>query len=152
MTDGGTIHRTREDLAHAPIASAITIRGKELARDATIADARALFASGSVQVLPVLEDTTYVGTIARDAIPADVDPELPVAPYVSDDVPVVRAGMSSAAALDRLDRAGGSRLVVLADSSDKYVGLVCLRSDRMSLCVDAECHADPIPVEGVSNQ
>ena len=148
MTDARTIARTRHELAHVPIASAITIRGKELAREARIADARALFASSSVQVRPVLEGTTYGGTITRDAIPAELDPELPVAPLVSDDVPVVRAAMSSAAVLEQLDRTGGSRLVVLADSSDEYVGLVCLRSDRTRLCVDAECHAEPDPDEG----
>jgi len=30
---------------------------------------------------------------------------------------------------------------VLADDGVTYVGLLCLRSDGVHLCVDAECHA-----------
>ena len=42
-----------------------------------------------------------------------------------------------------LDAHGPTRLVVLDVDRTTYVGIVCLRSDRERLCVDAECHADP---------
>lgn len=99
-----------------------------------------MFATRSVQVLPVLDGTTYVGTISREAIRSGMSPDLAVGPLVSGEVPVARAGTSADVALELLDRSGGRRLVVVADSGDDYVGLVCLRSDRAHLCVDADCH------------
>jgi hypothetical protein len=134
-----TTARTRQELGHAPIARAVTVRGKELARDSTVADARRLFASRSVQVIPVLDGTTYLGTISRDTIRPGMSPDLAVAPLVSDEVPVARAGTAADVALELLDRTGGRRLVVVADTSDDYVGLVCLGRDRAHLCVDADC-------------
>jgi len=53
-------------MADRPVRSVITVRGKELAADATVGDARTLFASSSVQLIPVLDGTTYLGAVSRD--------------------------------------------------------------------------------------
>ena len=138
-----TTTRTRHELADAPVGSAVTVRGKELRHDATVADARLLFERSSVQVVPVLDGTRYVGCIVRDALGSGLDDGLLLGPLATDELPVARAGTGCAEALEQLDRSGGRRLVVVADASDEYVGLVCLRDDRVGLCVDAECHANP---------
>ena len=136
------VHRTRTELAARPIAEASTTRGKELSAGDPVAAARALFANQSVRVLPVLDGATYVGAVDRDAIAADVPAAAPVLPFASDLLPTALAATPTAEALAALDRDGSTRLVVLAADGASFVGLVCLRSDRERLCVDAECHAD----------
>lgn len=137
------VHRTRTDLAARPIGEAITTRGKELAVADTVAAARRLFANESVQVLPVLDGTAYIGAVDRDAIGDDVPATAAVTPFVSALLPTVIATTSTAGALAALDRDGSTRVVVLDADGATFVGLVCLRSDRERLCVDAECHTDP---------
>ena len=138
---GTTNVRSRHDLAALPVSAAITARGKELSATDTVADARRLFAHGSVQVLPVLDGPAYLGVVSRDAMRDDLHPETPVVALASRSLPTALAGTSSAEALAELDRTGGTRLVVL-DGDGTYRGLVCLRSDRERVCVDAECHAE----------
>ncbi|RDI73503.1 hypothetical protein Gocc_2859 [Gaiella occulta] len=55
-------------------------------------------------------------------------------------VPVRDGGRGGAAALDA---EGSTWLVVPDDDGTTNVGLVCLRSDRIRLCPDAECHTGP---------
>jgi hypothetical protein len=132
--------RSRAELASLPISVAVTARGKELSATSTVGDARALFSNGSVKIVPVLSGGAYVGALRRDALPEDLEPGAPVLPLAADDVPTARASTPSAEALAVLDRSGASRLVVLDDDGTTYRGLVCLRRDRTSVCVDAECH------------
>jgi regulator of cell morphogenesis and NO signaling len=139
--------RARHDLAALPVSAAITTRRKELSATDTVADARRLFARDSVRVLPVLDGGAYVGVVTRDALD-DVDPETPVVALTSESVPVALAGTPSAAAFTALDRSGSTRLVVVEDDGVTYRGLVCLRTDRERVCVDAECHAEPdLPID-----
>lgn len=133
--------RSRLELAALPIAAAVTTRGKELSATATVGDARALFDNGSVQVLPVLSGTRYLGAVSRDVLGGDVDPATPVAGLASPLVPTALASSPATDAFAELDRAGATRLVVIDDDGVTYRGLVCLTSDRERACVDAECHA-----------
>lgn len=137
------VHRTRTELAARPIGEAITTRGKELAATDTVAAARRLFANESVRILPVLAGAAYIGAVARDAIGGDVPATAAITPFVSALLPTARAATSTAEALAALDLHGSTRLVVLAADGATFVGLVCLRSDRERLCVDADCHSDP---------
>jgi CBS domain-containing protein len=137
--------RSRLELASLPISAAVTARGKELSATSTVGDARALFASGSVHVVPVLSGAAYLGAVSREALRADLDPRTPVLPLASDTVPTATAGTPSPDAFAALDRTGATRLVVLDEDGATYRGLVCLRSDRERVCVDAECHASPDP-------
>ena len=133
--------RSRHDLAALPVSAAVTARGKELSATETVADARRLFTHHSVQVLPVLDGKAYLGVVRRDAIGDDLPPETPVVALASRSLPTAIAGTRAAEALAELDRTGATRLVVL-DGDGAYRGLVCLRSDRERVCVDAECHDD----------
>ena len=137
--------RSRLDLAALPISAAITTRGKELSSAATVGDARAVLENGSVQLVPVLSGATYLGAVSRDVLGADLDPSTPVAGLVAPLVPTALASSPGADAFAELDRAGATRLVVLADDGVTYRGLVCLTSDRERACVDAECHAPETP-------
>ena len=48
-------HLTVHELGDRRVADAITVRGKELQVDDTVADTRALFASSSVHLVPILD-------------------------------------------------------------------------------------------------
>ena len=144
------VHRTRTELAARPIAEAITTRGKELSAADTVAVARGLFVNTAVRVLPVLAGAAYVGAVDREAISADLPATAAILPFVADLLPTALATTPTAEALAALDRDGATRLVVLAPDGATFVGLVCLRSDRERLCVDAERHFDPpiVPAKG----
>jgi CBS domain-containing protein len=137
---GSTVTRNRSDLAERPIAETITTRGRELSADDTVATARRLFANRNVRVLPVLEGTTYLGSVERGSIDG-VSDQAPVLLFAAGVVPTALATTPAAEALAELDRTGATRLVVLDGDGAGYVGLVCLRSDRERLCVDAEREA-----------
>jgi CBS domain-containing protein len=135
----GTVDATIAELADRTAADAVTVRGKELAAGATVAAARALFASSSVQLIPVLDGDAYVGALTREDLEQADDAE-PVAQYASARPPTATASTRLPDAIRTLNADGGRRLVVLGDDGSTYVGLVCLHRDRERLCIDAECH------------
>ncbi len=141
MGSGSTRELSREALAGVAIGAVVTVRGRELAVDASVADARRAFASESVQVVPLLDrDGRYRGAVAREQIGPTLGDEEPVLPLASRGLlPVADVAEDAEEALQRMDRTGALRLVVVGPAAT-YVGLVCLRSDRRRLCVDAECH------------
>jgi CBS domain-containing protein len=132
------------DLAKRPLGSVITVRGKELARGATVADARAIFASSSVLLIPVLDGDTYVAAATRDDL-ADAPDDDPIERHARSTPPTARASERVEDALPALDGDEGRRLVVLGEDGSTYVGLVCLARDRAHLCIDAECDAASAP-------
>ena len=134
------VHADIADLAERPISSTITVRGKELSVGDTVGKAREMFESSSVQLIPVLDGTAYVGAVARDDI-ADAQDAEPITAYAGRRPPTAIASTPVGDALPALDEDGGRRLVVLGEDQTTYVGLVCLTRDRSRLCIDAECHA-----------
>jgi CBS domain-containing protein len=134
-----TIHATIAELGDRTAGDGVTVRGKELAVDATVAAGRALFASSSVQLIPLLDGAVYAGAVSRDDI-ADAGDAEPIAPYAITKPPTATASTPIAEAVATLNAEGGRRLVVLGDDRTTYVGLVCLHRDRTKLCIDAECH------------
>ena len=130
---------TIADLRDHTAGDVVTVRGKELPADATVAQGRAIFASGSVRLIPLLDGGAYAGAVGRDDLEG-----------VPDDAPIAdhaRAHPPTAAASDRvgdvvagLGEDSGRRVVVLGDDGRTYVGLMCLDRDRARLCVDAGCH------------
>ena len=120
-------------------ASAIAVTGKELALDETAGSARVLLARRAVKAVPVLDGSRYVGAIDRSVLERVPDDGTPLRDLVADVLPVAAASTPAAAALEELDADGSTRLVVLSDDGlERYVGIVCLRGDRVRLCVDAE--------------
>lgn len=133
-------HLTPEELAGRTAGAAVTARGKELTRDATVGEARRLLASRSVQLAPLLDGHAYVGALTQDDLPAEARDDEPARPYARRRAPEASASTPLAEALARLDGTS-RRVVVLADDGSTYHGLLCLSSDGRFLCVDAECHA-----------
>src|SRR4051794_10987402 len=109
------VNVTIAELADEPVGRAVTVRGKELAADATVGDARALLRSPSVQLVPVLDGTAYAGAVLRDAIPDAAADDEPIDAYVGADAPTATASTTVGDALARLDGDAGRRLVVVAE-------------------------------------
>lgn len=128
--------------AEADVRSLVTVRGKELSRSSTVGDARALLRRHGVLLVPLLDEGgRYLGAVTEDALPATARDDEPVLPFAGE-APSVGASSPLREAVAVLEETGRSRLVVLDDEGVGYVGLLCLRSDRATLCVDAECLAD----------
>jgi predicted transcriptional regulator len=138
--DMGTVDASLSRLADRTAGQVVTMRGKELAADATVGDGRALLGSSSVRLIPVLDGTVYVGSFTRDDLDGAADDE-PIAAYAKREAPTVTASTPLPDALTVFEPDGGRRVVVLGDDGVSYVGLLCLSRDRQSLCIDAECHA-----------
>lgn len=144
-----TVPRIRAELTGLSIADVVTSRGKELVAGDSVAAARRLFENDSVQVIPVLDGERYLGAVDRAAVHSGISDRTPIGTLVQDILPTCRTRTPALDALDALDQSGANRLVVLDDNEGSYRGLVCLRSDRVRLCVDAECHAQlPSTTEG----
>jgi len=132
-----TVSARRSDLVQLTVAETITARGKELSADDTVGEARRLFRSRGVHVLPVLDGTAYLGAVDRGSFGGDVSDDAPVGPFAMPLVPTALATATAGEAFAALDRADAKRLVVLDGDRLTYVGLVCMRCDREHLCVDA---------------
>jgi CBS domain-containing protein len=129
-----TVHATVAELGDRTAGDGVTVRGKELAVDATVAAGRALFASNSVQIIPLLDGEAYAGAVTRDDIAAAGDAE-PITAYANSRPPTATASTPIAEAVATLNADGGRRLVVLGDDLTTYVGLLCLHRDRTTLCI-----------------
>jgi regulator of cell morphogenesis and NO signaling len=143
-----TVQTSRDELAARTIADAATSRGKELGVRDEVSSARRLFENPSVQVIPVLDGGRYVGAVDPDTVRPGIADRQQLGALARAIVPTCLAGTPASVALEALDEAGGQRLVVLGDDGESYVGLVCLRSDRVHLCVDAATTARGSSTEG----
>lgn len=131
-------HLTRYELEAVPVREIVAPRGKELRIGDMVSTARVLLARSQVQTVPLLDGTRYVGAIDRRLLGSREPGELPLSSVQGVVLPVVAADTSATDALALLDADGGRRLVVVEADGETYVGMVCLRSDRVRLCVDAE--------------
>lgn len=140
MGTGSTRELARSALGGVTIGEVITVRGRELGSDALVRDARDAFAGASIQVLPVLDaGGRYRGAIPRATVVEELDDDGLALPLAGDILPVAPTDLDAEQALRLMDETQATRLVVVGPD-DLYVGLVCLRTDRLRLCVDAECH------------
>jgi hypothetical protein len=135
-----TVNVTLADLLDHTAGEVVTVRGKELPADATVADGRAIFASGSVRLIPLLDGAAYAGAVGRDDLDG-ADDEAAIADHASAQPPTAAASDRVADVVAGLDADAGRRVIVLGDDGRTYVGLMCLDRDRTRLCIDAECEA-----------
>jgi len=135
-----TVNITVADLLDRTAGEVVTVRGKELPADASVAEGRAIFASGSVRLIPLLDGAAYAGAVGRDDL-EDADDGAAIAAHATAQHPTAAASDRVADVVAGLGPEAGRRVVVLADDGRTYVGLMCFDRDRRRLCIDAECHA-----------
>jgi CBS domain-containing protein len=137
--DAELLTTNRAALHDQPIEIALNARGRTLAADDAVGLAHELFANSSVRVLPVVEDGRYLGAVDRELLAA-AGADVPVGLLARPFLPTALGSTSAVEALALLDRSGDTRLVILAEDGETYRGIVCLRSDRLRLCIESECH------------
>jgi CBS domain-containing protein len=135
-----TVNVTIADLIDRTAGEVVTVRGKELRADATVAEGRAIFASGSVRLIPLLEDGAYAGAVGREDLEG-ADDAAAIADRATAQPPTAAASDRVGDVVAELGEDTGRRVVVLGDDGRSYVGLMCFDRDRTRLCIDAECHA-----------
>jgi CBS domain-containing protein len=135
-----TVNITVADLLDRTAGEVVTVRGKELPADATVAEGRAIFESGSVRLIPLLDGGAYAGAVGRGDLDG-ADDGAAIAGHAAAQPPTAAASDSLADVVAGLGEDSGRRVVVLGDDGRTYVGLMCFDRDRTRLCIDAECHA-----------
>jgi CBS domain-containing protein len=135
-----TVNINLAELLDRTAGEVVTVRGKELPADATVADGRAIFASGSVRLIPLLAGAVYAGAVGREDLEG-ADDGSAIADHATAQPPTAVASERVGDVVSGLGEDGGRRVVVLGDDGRTYVGLMCLDRDRTRLCIDAECHA-----------
>jgi CBS domain-containing protein len=135
-----TVNVTIADLIDRTAGEVVTVRGKELPSDATVAQGRAIFASGSVRLIPLLDGRAYAGAVGREDLEGVAD-DAAIADHATAQPPTAAASDRVGDVVAGLGEDAGRRVVVLADDGRTYVGLMCLDRDRARLCIDAQCHA-----------
>jgi CBS domain-containing protein len=134
-----TVNITLADLLDRTAGEVVTVRGKELPADATVAEGRAIFASGSVRLIPLLDGGVYAGAVGRHDLEGAAD-DASIADHATAQPPIAAASDRVGDVVAGLADDDGRRVVVLGDDGRSYVGLMCLDRDRTRLCIDAECH------------
>jgi predicted transcriptional regulator len=115
--------------------SEIMIRNpKRLPADASVADARALFANPKVLVAPLVDgDGRVTGELGRDDVPSTADEAEHAADY-SSDPHLIAPDATMRAAIDTLTELDGERLVVV-DAAGRLAGMLCLNRRDGRFCV-----------------
>ena len=134
-----TVNITLADLLDRTAGEVVTVRGKELPADATVAEGRAIFASGSVRLIPLLDGGEYTGAVGPDDLEGAAD-DASIADHATAQPPIATASDRVGDVVAGLAADAGGRVVVLGDDGRTYVGLMCLDRDRTRLCIDAGCH------------
>ena len=135
-----TVNITVADLLDRSAGEVVTVRGKELPADATVAEGRAIFESGSVRLIPLVHDGAYAGAVGRDDLEG-ADDGAAIAAHANAQPPTAAVSDRLADVVAGLGDDSGRRVVVLGDDGRTYVGLMCFDRDRTRLCIDAECEA-----------
>jgi CBS domain-containing protein len=116
----------------ATIADVMLRRPKTLAADATVADARRMLESKSMQLLLLVEDGRFVAAVSR--IPDNAGADESLLGFADDAPPITtEADLPVSDALERLDYRPGGRLIVL-DEDQTLVGLLCLTASGRDFC------------------
>jgi CBS domain-containing protein len=125
-----------ETAAGQAVAEVMIKRPKTVAANASVSDARQVFANPRVQVCPVVDDDgRVVGELTRESIPSSADDAAPATRFSSGLPDVIAPGDSMADAMRRLEELGGERLTVV-DAEGHLAGLLCLNRRNGQFCVD----------------
>ena len=125
-----------EDAGDLRVRQAMIGRPKSVSRDASVGDARILFANPKNRLLLVVDDDDlYVGHVLREDVPDAEPDEAPLLSHVRRECPTIGPDDSVANALPLASDAFDNRLVVIGDDG-RLEGLLCLNKRDGYLCVD----------------
>ena len=124
-----------EDAGDLRVRQAMIARPKSVSVEASVGEARILFANPKNRLLLVTDEGVYRGHVLRDDVPDAEPDEAPLLPHVRRDCPVIGPDESVAAALPLTSDAFENRLVVVGERG-RLEGLLCLNRRDGYLCVD----------------
>jgi CBS domain-containing protein len=125
-----------EDAGDLRVRQAMVGRPKSVSRDASVGDARILFANPKNRLLLVVDDDDlYVGHVLRDDVPEAEPDEAPLLSHVRRDCPQIDPDDAVAEALGLASDVFDNRIVVVA-ADGRLAGLLCLNKRDGYLCVD----------------
>jgi CBS domain-containing protein len=125
-----------EDAGDLRVRQAMVTQPKSVSRDASVGDARILFANPKNRLLLVVDDDDlYVGHVLREDVPEAEPDEAPLLSHVRHECPTIAPDDSVASALPLTSERFDNRLVVL-DEEGRLEGLLCLNRRDGYLCVD----------------
>jgi CBS domain-containing protein len=123
-----------EDAGDLRVRQAMIARPKSVPRQASVGEARILFANPKNRLLLVV-DGTYAGHVLRDDIANSEADASPLWGHVRQECPTIGPDESVAAALPLTSEQFENRLVVVGDDGH-LEGLLCLNRRDGYLCVD----------------
>lgn len=109
-------------------------RPKTLPGNASVGDARRLFADPKVITAILVDGTAFVGTLERSALPSLLPDVAPVRSYARRGVPTTTPQRPVQEAIAAMDAGRSTRLVVLEDDRVTLAGLLCLDARRGGFC------------------
>jgi CBS domain-containing protein len=125
-----------EDAGDLRVRQAMVARPKSVSRDASVGDARILFANPKNRLLLVVDDDDlYVGHVLREDVPDAEPDEAPLLSHVRRECPTIGPDDSVAEALPLTSERFDNRIVVV-DDDGRLEGLLCLNKRDGHLCVD----------------
>ena len=125
---------TRLDAAEQLVRDVMLSHPKTLRGDATVDDARALFADAKVITAIVTDGTTFVGLLDRSDLPSLLPGNAPIRTFSRHAVPSITPDRPVTEAMQILDGYGLARLVVLEEDGVTLAGLLCLDLKRAGFC------------------
>lgn len=125
---------TRDDAATRLVRDVMLRHPKTLRGDATVDDARALFADAKVVTAIVADGTAFVGLLSRTDLPSLLPGNAPIRTFSRRAVPSITPDRPVTEAVEILDDRGLARLVVLEEDGVTLAGLLCLDLKRNGFC------------------
>jgi CBS domain-containing protein len=124
-----------EQVLDRPVSEVMIRRPKSLPADATVGEARAMFANPKVLVVPLVEpDGRVLAELGRDEVPSSALDSEHAAAYGSEPH-LIAPDATMQAAVDTLTELDGERLVVV-DEDGRLAGMLCLNRSHGRFCMD----------------
>lgn len=124
----------REEAAPGQVGAVMLRKPKTVPHDVTVGAARAMLSDPKVVSAVVTRGEEFLGLLDREDLPEGAGDTEAALPFVRAEVPTVTPETPVGTALEMLDAAGTSRLVVLGAGTRTLVGLVCLDRQRAGFC------------------
>lgn len=125
---------TRVDAAKKLVGDVMLRHPKTLRGDATVKDARAMFADSKVVSAIVADGTKFVGLLDRSDLPSLLAGDSPIRTFARRRIITTTPARPIEEAMEVLDERGLARMVVLEEDGVTLAGLLCLDLKRAGFC------------------
>ena len=118
------------------VADVMVRRPKSVPRDATVGEVRRKFEKPGLRTLLVVDGDAFCGTIERADLPDSAPDAAPALDFARTDAETVAPDLPLTDAMPLLEEDTEGRLVVVDNDGVTLRGLLCLKGDGESFCLD----------------